>query len=555
MNICTQCGFQNEQEAKFCRMCGTVLGAGAPVPPQTPPQPQPPSDTQQPPPTDAQQPTQSSYYNATHQQQPTQGFYQPQYPQPPASKPKTKTGLIIGLVAGGIVLIAAAVLLYLLVFSGVSVEGQWYNAQRGWVLSFGSDGTLEKHSLEGIEKAKYEYDKAKGQGALAMSDTRHAFRTNDSRLEVRVEGETLVFEKLDQDEKIEKYVLRALEGIWISEEIGEVLKLEDGRVYVYSQFGDYKGGYEYDILKGEGAITLHSEDYEIRATHKLLDIKDVGIYTKTDEDIDIKAYLAKLQPQIVGVWYEAEGKYGTITFNADGTASIDFAGEVYQATYTFDAANSQGTLTAEETVTFTLKDGLILIDGYTYTREYVEQHGAQTMTPAGIWYESTGYYGSATFNEDGTVVWYEFGETYYGTYTFNPVDGLGEVFIWFGDQTVQMTFSYDGYMLYLGEDLKYTRDYVQEVVHIIGMWYDMAGETGTIVFDQSGWYYMDTYGLTLTNTYTFDAATFKGALTMQLQDEPFLIDIYLENNLLDVDGRLYTRRYVKQPYYEEPVVG
>ncbi len=536
---CKKCGFQNAADSKFCRSCGAHLEAenavpDAPEAPLPPPQAVPPPYQPAPP----------------HQPAP----YPPQQmPLQPYQKPKSKTGLIIGLILGILVLLAAAAAAVYFFVLGPP-QGEWYNAERGWVLSIGSGNSIEKFSLEGLEKATYEYENLKSQGIMTLDTKSYLFKTDSGRLLLGDEGETISFIKLEEKESIEKYVLKALEGNWASEELGEVLQFENGSVYVYSHAGDFKGGFEYNIIRGEGTLTLHSKDYTIRATHAQLEVKDVGVYTKADKGLDIKAFLAQTQSPVLGMWYESQGELGTILFSEDGTLQVEMMGQIYFGTYTFDAASGTGAVTVEgETTPFTVSGGLLQIEEYTYMRDYIPQQTAPE-NPTGTWYEATGKYGTITLYDDGGVEWYENGETYYGRYTYNPAQALGEITVNFGYEA-DVTFTYDGSALYVGEDIMYTRNYVEEVIHVFGAWFDNAAQAGTIYFYEDGTYYMDTYGLQISNTFSFDPASRSGTLTKNFDGENFVCNFYLDGNYLNIEGTLYTRRYVEQPYYAEPVAG
>ncbi len=79
-----------------------------------------------------------------------------------------------------------------------------------------------------------------------------------------------------------------------------------------------------------------------------------------------------------GLWYDKAGLTGTMEFKSGGVVTMTMMGMPFDGKYTFDAAKSTGTITLslgdqEQTTDFTLKDGLIDVDGQTYTREKVEQ--------------------------------------------------------------------------------------------------------------------------------------------------------------------------------------
>lgn len=106
--FCTKCGKQIPDISKFCPECGAVIEQKPAAPVQQPTPVQQPV-VQQP---VVQQPTAPT-------QQPAPNYQQPyQYPQPPMPPKKNHTGLIIGLIAAGVVIIALVVLL--IIFIGKS---------------------------------------------------------------------------------------------------------------------------------------------------------------------------------------------------------------------------------------------------------------------------------------------------------------------------------------------------------------------------------------------------------------------------------------------------
>ena len=113
--FCTSCGKQFDDRNRFCPYCGVQV-PGALHPPAAPAQPQ----YQQP---QYQQPQyQQSQYQQPQYQQPQ--YRQPQYQQPVQAapeKPKKHTGLVVGLILGGIALILgvlAALITFAHLFGG-----------------------------------------------------------------------------------------------------------------------------------------------------------------------------------------------------------------------------------------------------------------------------------------------------------------------------------------------------------------------------------------------------------------------------------------------------
>ena len=88
---------------------------------------------------------------------------------------------------------------------------------------------------------------------------------------------------------------------------------------------------------------------------------------------------------ISGMWYEESGFGGTINFNASGTFTMDVMGMSFDGSYTFDAANSEGTMSIEifgekSDTDFSLENGkLVTTDGTSYTRDKVEQQSLDDM--------------------------------------------------------------------------------------------------------------------------------------------------------------------------------
>ncbi len=544
---CTQCGSPLSEGSLFCQACGSPVKEQPPVQPAQAP---PPAAPAQPQPIYQQPPTQP-YAQQPYAQQP----YAPPYTGAPQTK-KKRTGLIIGIIAGAVVLIGAVVALYLFVFAGTPLTGQWYCDECGRVLVFSDNNTVTGYALTGNEDATYTYDKGKGKGVLTANDTELSFKVDKNELvftdDFIDEGSTFV--KVDEKKEIEELVLNALQGLWSSEEIGEVLEFKNGKIKAFSTSGDFEGTYDYDIEKGNGSLTVNDKEFEFSADYNALSITGIGNYVKADKKLDIKAFVAEHAMPIAGMWYDASGTYGTIEFYTDGTAQITMLDMNVAATYTFDAAAGTGTLTSEtagQTSEMTLKDGKIEIDGITYTRDVVAQANASAASSvAGTWYETTGSLGSVTFYEDGSLAVDSNGMFVYGTYTFNVADGSGQMELEEEGSTNTYTFSCDGITLQI-EGSSYTRDYVESVSApaITGIWYDITGESGTVTLYDDGTCLFDCYGTVLTGTYTFDDTAGTGSLTIDDPSDPLYAKLTLDQGYLYLDTIQYTRDFVQQADY------
>ena len=564
---CTQCGYQNPEGSRFCRQCGTPLQAPVETAPQPATSSAPPQPLQPEQPPLSEQPLQSEP-QPQYQQSPQEAYAPPQppyapqpplgqaqqpypYTQPPyqAAPKKKNTGLIIGLVAGGVVLIAAAVVLVLLFMGGTPVTGQWYYEEVNRVLIFSDDNTVIGYSLAGSFEGDYTYDKGKAAGTLDANGDEYSFTVSKDALVLEsADGDDeATFVKLQDDSDAEELVLKAMEGLWSSKEIGEVLEFKDGKVSVYSGYGDFDGAYDYDLEKGEGVFTVNNKDFAFNADYDLITVKDTGSYTRADSDIDIKAFVSEFAMPIMGMWYDTSGTYGTIEFYKDGTAEVVMFGQPLTATYTFDAAAGTGTFFTDisgETSTMKLSGGVIEIDGIKYTQEVVQQMGPEDIqaTMAGTWYETSGVLGSVTFYDDGSVGMDMYSQYYTGTYTYDPISGEGELYLdTIGAGT---SFYVQDYTLFI-EDSAYTRDYVAPTTGIAGMWYETTGEASSINFYDDGSVLMNAYDMQMIGTYVFDVTTDSGTMTLSFADEPLTVDIYLHQGILDVDGVQYTQNYVE----------
>lgn len=138
--FCSKCGYSNADDAAFCVNCGAALGSG----------------------------------NA----QPAAQTYVPLGPYSPqagfAAPKKSKSGLIAGVIAGSVVLVAAVVILVILL-TGTAITGQWYSDELGVVLDFTSGGTVTSHTSGGTAQGSFTYDGSRGEGMLYADGETYEF--------------------------------------------------------------------------------------------------------------------------------------------------------------------------------------------------------------------------------------------------------------------------------------------------------------------------------------------------------------------------------------------
>ena len=180
--FCSQCGSQNKEGAAFCGKCGAPLAATSSVP----------------------------QYTAV----PPQGYGLPQGYGRPQSKGqgKKKTGLIIGLVIGLIVLLGATAF-YFLVLSGQNVKGTWQCQERGWVLQI-DDKTLHSYGLGGTESVSYQFDKKNGNGSAGLKSGAVNFVVGKDQLSLTVKdkGRDIRFHKDQQKSRYRRDGIKGTRG-------------------------------------------------------------------------------------------------------------------------------------------------------------------------------------------------------------------------------------------------------------------------------------------------------------------------------------------------------
>jgi len=211
--FCPNCGRKNDERATFCGDCGApietfnnrqnVADTAAYVQPGVNyPQ------SAQPAPFYASQVPPGVQQAPPYIQQVQPGIqYTPTYPQQvPLPIPKKKrTGLIIGLVGGAAVVIAAIILIASL-SGGSPVLGTWYCEERGIVLTFQNDTVVVSRTVEGKDEGNYTFSEVKGRGEINADDDQFEFTLDGKQLVVEDIGE---FRKagssFDADEFLDVY--------------------------------------------------------------------------------------------------------------------------------------------------------------------------------------------------------------------------------------------------------------------------------------------------------------------------------------------------------------
>jgi len=517
---CSRCGSANEPGDAFCKSCGAPL---------------------------AQVPTPQGY---DQQGYTSQGYsLSPQGYVPPKKK---RAGLIIGLVAGGVVLAGALAAAYFLFLSGPDLNGLWVCENRGWALRI-ENNTLTEYSPAGTDNTDCNY--RNGEGEAELNDGSVSFEVNGDRMNLTgTTGDRYLFTR-DMDADPESVVLAGFEGLWSSEKLGEVVKLdEEGGLMVYSGTGELSGRFDFNIKSGRGTIMLRDKVYAFSADWNKLTIETVGDYNRAKKNLDVDAFIRQYGNPLLATWYETTGNYGDISFKGDGTFALELYGQTVTGAYTYDFETGTGTITSDktgETVNFTYADGTLTMEGLTYTQKYVAQPGADDMFAEikGIWYDIGTEDEAVTFNSDGTVKMVTGGNDYTGTFTFNPLELNGLMTVSDGENTVKFNFYLDGGALHIDNKYTYSRqqpETIEPAGTILGTWYDKAGYMGTLYFDKDGLVVAESSGLVFYGTYTFDESTGTGKMTIQYDEGPMDFSLHLTEGELYTDQATYTKDNVEQ---------
>ena len=195
--FCENCGQHNTDGSAFCVNCGT------PIKPLTKSQPEAllrPGTFQQTQPALQTQPIQAV--------QPVQAVQAVQSARPavaPKSPKKSHKGLIIGLITGVVILIAAAVLLVMWVVPMInrrnaapetSVVGLWSSEENAEVLKFKDSGTVSLYTYEDTLKGTYEFDAGKNEGVITIDDSDYSFTADKDEVDVEDMG---IYTKVDDE--------------------------------------------------------------------------------------------------------------------------------------------------------------------------------------------------------------------------------------------------------------------------------------------------------------------------------------------------------------------
>ncbi len=452
--------------------------------------------------------------------------------------------------------VAAAIIVFFVFFSGVPVEGQWCCEGEFSVLEF-KDGKAQMTGLSGTQRLEYEYSRQTGEGTLTTGEGECPFSVEKDVLTLKTSEGDIGYSRAKEEIDTEKFVKEGLPGLWSNERLAKVLELkESGESAVYSIEGEQSSDYGYDIEKGEGTLTVGGGKSVFTAGKEKIEIIGWGVFTRQESGFDITAFIEKYARPLDGAWYDASGVMGRFLFRDGGTLSVTSYGKGYKGTYTFSNAQRKGTLSfGDITMDIVYYEGALKIRGQAFTKEYVAQKGAKDVYGqlAGKWYDKQGN-GTIEISADGTAVYIRDGSTYGASCTFDPVGGTGELKFLDGSETKVLNILLSNGMLAAGEWL-YTRDIVeQKNSGILGTWYDSGGRVGTLTLKDGGGAELDYKGSKYTGTYSYDEAAGKGKITTVFSGQTWTFDMELREERLVIKTGImfynevvFTREYTRQP--------
>jgi hypothetical protein len=179
--FCTKCGAQNSDGAAFCVNCGNNLQASG---------------------AQGQQPQMQYTQPQSYAPQPN-AYTARQSAYPGYSQQKNKKGLMIGLISGGVVLLAGIIVLIVVLTggnaSGNGILGTWYE-QSGFAgtLNFKAGGDVDMEVMGQTITGEYTFDQKAGSGELTVLGQTGEFYLEDGLL--NMEGAMYTRDHVDQQD-------------------------------------------------------------------------------------------------------------------------------------------------------------------------------------------------------------------------------------------------------------------------------------------------------------------------------------------------------------------
>ncbi len=344
-------------------------------------------------------------------------------------------------------------------------------------------------------------------------------------------------------------------GQWYCEERGQVLVFnEDNTAMGYALTGTVDGEYTYDKGKGDGAISANGSDLAFKVNKDELilvnkETDDESTFVKTNpKDKAEDLVLSALQ----GVWHCEE--IGEVLEFRKGKINVYSGYGDFNGTYDYDIEKGQGSFSVNgkdfeffadyNALSVTNTGNYVKADKKFDIKAFVAEHA---MPIAGMWYDASGTYGTIEFYTDGTAQIAMLDMTVAATYTFDAATGTGTLTSETVGQSSDMALK-DGRIEIDG--ITYTRDVVEQAnasaaSTVAGTWYETTGTLGSITFYEDGSLAVDSNGMFIYGTYTFNAADGSGQIELEEEGLTNTYTFSCDGISLQIEGSSYTRDYVE----------
>ncbi len=340
-----------------------------------------------------------------------------------------------------------------------------------------------------------------------------------------------------------------VDGVWSCGSRGWVLQIEDGVMTEYKTAGTEIVRYTYNNGKGEAELQCGGASFTVTGDKLRLTDGVTGrryLFIRQGKDFDIEQAVLE---GIEGLWSSKE--LGEVIRLDGGVFSLYSEEGGITGSYNYDIRRGEGTAILEgEEYFFTVGFDTVSIDmRAVYTRAdegldvtaFISRFGNPLP---GIWYETTGQYGTITFDTDGTFELTALGTTTNGTYTYDSLSRRGKTVSLTGETAslscVNGTLTLD--------DKTYTQDYVEQQSlqdmfgAVKGKWYDALGRDRTITFYSDGTVEATDGDVTISGIYRFDVSDQTGEL--------ILMDMFNDSRFHIFDNVLHVGEY---SYRRQPV--
>jgi len=312
--------------------------------------------------------------------------------------------------------------------------GTWYSEERGEVLVFNAEGALECTDLIKSQDSTYAYSYQDGSGSMSLNDASYDIAIKNGQMNVSGLGS---YKMADSDFDSAAFIAEFGQlGTWYSEERGEVLVFDmSGIVKSRHKNNVNNASFEFDPETFAITMTIGPFSYEGKIENGQLVTDSMGTFVQADEGFDEDTFFEDFGNSVLGIWYDKKGEM-VIDLHDDGTYNAFSYGTAFSGEYTPQENGATVYFVVKALKDFEYNEKYSIVSGElvkddpyftdaadSLTREAVtlldEDDAAQAVL--GTW----SYYSVKVKFTDETHVTIVAGSTYNGTYTYDPLTGLG----------------------------------------------------------------------------------------------------------------------------------